>query len=411
MGQTLDTVFAILFWASLSGLALTYVVYPLSLLLVSRILRDHDDDREAARVEQLPSVTVLIAAHNAADHIVSRIDNILACDYPRHRLRIVVASDGSSDDTVDRVKRMGLANVRAIDFEQRRGKAGTLVQAIRQVDSEVVLFTDATTVFEVDAIRNLARHFVDPEIGLATGKAVIVDAEGRSAESVYWRTELMIRRVEARLGIMLGASGAIYAIRRRWFVDPGRSVINDDLVFPMLMQLKHRCGIVFDESARAFAVGGGGWLAEFRRRRRIGAGAIQCLPALSRLLQRRHAKVTGAFVTHKLLRWFGPFMLIAALISNLALVGSPVYRGLLALQATGYLLAVAGFLLPKPGRLSGLAHTASSFLLMNLALLAGLIRWARQPSNVIWSPTLRSATSLQLIAAQHRRIEQDELAA
>jgi cellulose synthase/poly-beta-1,6-N-acetylglucosamine synthase-like glycosyltransferase len=410
----LDTVFTILFWTSLAGLALSYLGYPALLYLLSRyVVLDRRVQVEPADGE-LPEVTVLIAAHNAECHIVDRVDNILACDYPRHRLRIVVASDGSTDATVERVKRMGYANVRAIDFAQRRGKADTLVSAVRQVHSEVVLFTDASTVFEADSIRQLARHFIDPDVGLATGKVAIVDAEGRPSESLYWRIEMMLRRVEARLGIMLGASGAIYAIRRRLLVEPKCPVINDDLVLPMLVSLRHRCRFVFDESARAYALGGGGLAGEFRRRSRIGAGAFQCLPVLGELLRWRHAKVASAFACHKLLRWVGPFLMVTLLISNVALLSAPGYRIWMTVQTASYLIALVGFVLPRRGRATDAARMASSFLLMNLALLAGFFRWASQPGNVLWSPTRRPAVNLKLVSAQQLldgRIEQDELAA
>ena len=383
------TVTVILFWTSLAGLCFSYVGYPLLVHLVSRWKPAPRRPIVETAGDELPDVTVLIAAHNAEHHIGQRIHNILACDYPQDRLTIAVASDGSTDATVREVRRFDHARIQAIPFRQRRGKVLTLVDAVRQLRSEVIVFTDASSRFDRDSLRQLARHFVDPQLGLATGKVSIVDEHGSPSESIYWRTEMMVRRSEARLGIMLGGSGAIYAIRRRLFVEPPCPVINDDLVLPMLTHLRHGCRFVFDETARAYALSTGGLAGEFRRRSRIGAGAFQCLPGLRELLQWRHAKQALAFGAHKLLRWICPFLLVALIVTNLSLASSWHYRLFLYVQAAAYLLALFGLVVPKRGRVTRIAHVASSFLVMNLALLTGFFRWVFDPRNVVWNPTPR----------------------
>ncbi len=198
-----------------------------------------------------------------------------------------------------------------------------------------------------------------------------------------------MRRSEAQLGIMLGASGAIYALRRRLFVAPRHSVINDDLVLPVLAVLRHGCDFVFDETARAFALSSSGLSGEFRRRCRIGAGAFQSLPVLREMLHWRHAKQALAFGAHKLLRWVCPFLLVALLVTNLALMSSPSYTLFIVLQAAAYGLAIAGLFAPERGLIARVARTASSFLVMNLALLIGFFRWALDPRKVTWIPTAR----------------------
>ncbi len=314
---------------------------------------------------------------------------MLACDYPQERLKILVASDGSTDATVKVVKGFNHSRIDAIPFSQRRGKAVTLVDAIRQVKSEVVLFTDATSRFDRDSIRQLTRHFADPQVGLVAGKPAIIDEQGRPSESLYWRSEMMVRRSEAQLGIMLGASGAIYALRRQLFVAPKSPVINDDLILPMLVHLRHHCGFVFDETAKAYALSTGGLAGEFRRRCRIGAGAFQCLSVLPELLKWQHAKQLFAFGAHKLLRWTCPFLLIALIVTNVSLLSLPSYQWLLGVQAGAYLLAVLGLFAPQRGHVARVARIASAFLVMNLALLAGFFRWAVDPQNVLWNPTPR----------------------
>lgn len=391
----MHTVFVIIFWSSFASLCFSYFGYPLLVLLASRLNPKKRQRQVDPADEDLPQVTVLIAAHNAEHHIGERIANILACDYPQDRLNIVVASDGSTDATVQVVKRFDQAHIEAIAFPQRRGKSMTLVDAVRQLHSEVLVFTDASSRFDRDSVRQLARHFVDPQVGIVAGKVAIVDEQGVPSESLYWRTEMMVRQSEAQLGIMLGASGAIYAIRRRLFVEPARSVINDDLVFPLLSHLRHGGEFIFDETAKAYALSTGGLAGEFRRRCRIGAGAYQCLPVLRELLQWPHAKQAVAFCSHKLLRWICPFLLVALIATNLALLSFPGYRLFFSMQVAAYLLAVFGLIAPGRGHVARVARIAAAFLVMNIALLMGFFRWVFNPRNVVWVPTGRSVKQLR----------------
>lgn len=384
--------FPTLFWTSAGCIGFSYLGYPL-LIRCASALRWHPASTEQSLNTHgdvdPPSVTVLIAAHNAGPHIQERIRNILESDVPPESLSVVVASDGSTDDTLRVVRDYGDSRVRAIEFASRRGKAQTLADAIAQLDDEIVVFTDATTRFETQSLRRLTGHFKDPEIGIASGRIAIVDEQGQACESLYWRNEMAMRRCEARLGILLGSSGAIYAIRRRLFVAPSRPIINDDLVFPMLIQLRHRCRFVLDPTAVAYAISHGGLASEFRRRCRIGAGAYQCLPVLSDLFCWKNRRQAFAFTSRKLLRWLCPFFLILLICSSLALLDTTLYACLFWAQAGAYTLASLGIFAPRQGFFSKVAGVASSFLVMNLALLAGFVQWLLDSDNVLWTPTPR----------------------
>ncbi len=380
----------VVFWLSFAGLFHTYIGYPLFVYLGAKFTQSTRRTPLEHTDHDLPEVTVLIAAFNAEQLIHQRIKNILACDYPAHRLRILLASDGSTDSTVSIVENFCQPSILAISFVHRRGKCLALSDAIRQISSEVVLLTDASTHFDRTAIRNLVRHFVDPRVGLVTGRAAIVDENGDPSESLYWRCEMSVRRSESQLGIMLGASGAIWAVRQKLFVEPRRPVINDDLVLPMLVRLRHGCEIVHDETAIAYAISSGGIFGEYHRRCRIGAGAFQCLPILSELLHWRHFNQAIAFASHKLLRWLSPFLLGGLIITNMVLSPIPFYGWFLCAQAGGYLLSVLGLFAPKQGHFPvRLARAASAFLVMNVAFFTGFCRWLIAPHNVIWNPTPR----------------------
>jgi hypothetical protein len=196
---------------------------------------------------------------------------------------------------------------------------------------------------------------------------------------------------------MMGASGAIYAMRRSLFVAPRDPITNDDLVFPMLAHLTHRCKCILEESALAYAVSSGGLKSEFQRRCRIGAGGFQSLPVLRELFCFRNWRPAAVFVSHKLLRWISPLLLILVLVCNWALFAQPGYRLLFWLQLAAYGLAVLGLFAPNMGPISRVARTASSFLVMNLALLAGFFQWLVDAKRVILRYTIH-ITSIQSLA-------------
>ena len=383
----------VLFWGSLLSILFSYVGYPMLVGVLARMIGTDShwgtELSAAPSFDRLPEITVLIVAYNAEQHLDERIANILACEYPRERLRIVVASDGSTDGTVSCVQRIDHAQIRVFDCQERRGKAATLIDAVNQLSSPVVVFTDATSRFKVDSLRRLTRHFEEPSVGVVAGKVKMVDGDGRPSESVYWKVEMKVRQWEARLGISLGASGAIYAVRRPMFVAPTRPVINDDLVIPMMASLTHRCGVVFDETALAYASNPGGRKREFERRRRIGVGAIQCLNAIWGSFRWRNRASILAFLPHKLLRWLSPFLLLAVLIGNVALMSEDLYRNLLLVQLLAYTLAGYGCFAKSSSPIAQVARTATSFVLMNAALAAGISRWFANPHQVIWEPTTR----------------------
>ncbi|MCP4513039.1 MAG: glycosyltransferase, partial [Fuerstiella sp.] len=165
----LTTSLVFLFWSTLAVLCYNYAGYPILVFLAAKLFPAADRQSVTSSQEHLPRVTVRIAAYNAEHHIKERIRNVLACDYPHDRIEVLGASAGSTDATVSLVETMDHPHVRAVAFSERRGKTRTLVDAVQQVDSDVILFTDATNQFEQDSIRHLVRHFADPHTGIVTG--------------------------------------------------------------------------------------------------------------------------------------------------------------------------------------------------------------------------------------------------
>ena len=367
-----------LFWICTATVFYAYAGYPILIFVLSRFAR-----RRAAPAQSFPTVSLLIAAHNEQDVIEERIKNALATDYPVEKLQIVIASDGSTDETNEIVRRF--EQVELLDHPHRRGKAATLNAAIPHLTGDIIVFSDANTNFETRAIQSLGRRFSDPTIAAVVGRLVLTDpATGRNADGLYWRYETFIKKCEARLGALLGANGAIYAIRRSHYVPIPEQTIVDDFVAPLLTKLTTGCRIIYEPDAIAHEESAPDLASEFRRRARIGAGDLQALQILWPLLHPRHGWTAFAFFSHKILRWFTPFLLIATLISSI------VYPVALYCQLAFY----ATSLLPLPRAL----RLAQMFTRMNVALLIGFVRFCRGGQSATWRPTPRTAQILPTLA-------------
>ena len=317
---------------SVSIVAYAYLGYPLLVFVCARCF-GCKPRRPCVEERDLPTLSLLIAAYNEQSDIGRRIDNALELDYPPHKLEIVIASDGSSDQTNEIVRSYEKHGVRLLAFPHRRGKATVLNESIPKLAGDIVMLSDANTFTHASAAERLAAWFQDPQIGVVCGRLVLTDpTTGRNVDSLYWKYETFLKKCEGRLGALLGSNGAIYAIRKSLFNGIPANTIIDDFLIPLLARQSSGCRIVYDQDAVAVEETPAKIASEFHRRARIGAGGFQSIQHLARLLSPRHGWVSFAFWSHKILRWLSPFALIAALIVNCALSGAPVFRGLLAVQ-------------------------------------------------------------------------------
>jgi cellulose synthase/poly-beta-1,6-N-acetylglucosamine synthase-like glycosyltransferase len=384
------TVAALCFWVCIAGVVYAYAIYPAMLWVFARF----GSHAEPAQLpdEDLPSVSLLVAAHNEAAVIRQRIENALNLDYPREKLEIVIASDGSTDATTEIARRYADRGVRVLDYQMRRGKAAVLSAAMKELRGQIIVLSDANTLTDACAVRSLVRWFADPGIGVVCGRLVLTDPHsGRNADGMYWRYETMLKRMESRLGALLGSNGAIYAIRAELFPGIRAGTIVDDFVIPLLARLNTGCRIVYDEAAIAREQSAADIRSEFRRRTRIGAGDWQAITMLWPLLDPRQGWIAFTFASHKVLRWLGPFFLLGAIILNLMLLGSKFYVDLGVAQVAGYGVAILGFVVPKGVPAWKPLRLANLFVSMNLALLVGFFRFIGGPGGGIWNPTHRAA--------------------
>ncbi len=349
----------------------TFVGYQLLLLPLSRL-----SGREPARDESYtPTVTLLVVAYNEAKVIERKIQNSLELQYPGDRLRILVASDGSQDGTDEIVSRYLDQGVELISFPVNRGKISALNDAMRQVDTEIVVLSDANVYYMPNAVRKLVRNFADPSVGAVSGKVVLLNdtLSYSAAEKSYYSIEHLIQELEGRLGALIGADGAMYAIRRRLFTPPSPDTILDDLV--IAMDIARRGHLVLHEKeALGFEENLLEIVGEFRRKVRIIAGGYQCLlrgmvtPRLSQPL------LMFCFISHKLLRWVSGYLLVA-LIAVLVQIqlrhASSSFALVLAVLLAALVLALLVQFFPrlKSVKIVSLCHYF--YMLMAASLLGG----------------------------------------
>jgi cellulose synthase/poly-beta-1,6-N-acetylglucosamine synthase-like glycosyltransferase len=387
-------VIAVIFWSCVALVVYAYALYPVVIWVVSRVFGRAAHRPDPLSDDALPTVSLLIAAYNEESVIGERLENALSADYPADKMRIIVASDGSSDRTAEIASSFSHRGVRVLDYKQRRGKASVLNAAISEVDSELVMLSDANTNIDPAAARYLISWFQDPEVGVVCGRLVLVDpATGKNADGMYWKYETFLKKCEARLGALLGSNGAIYAMRRPLYVPIRSDTIVDDFVIPLLARLNSGCRIVYDKDAVATEESAESVGAEFRRRTRIGAGGFQAISMLRRLLNPLWGWVSFVFLSHKVLRWTCPFAMIGALLASAALSQQPLYLALFLLQVAFYAASALAGYLPGRGPLGKLIRLSSMFSSMNLALLFGFWRWLRGSQKAAWERTVRAATA------------------
>jgi cellulose synthase/poly-beta-1,6-N-acetylglucosamine synthase-like glycosyltransferase len=378
-----------------------YTIYPILISLLSRLF-GRTQVRPAVATDELPSITLIISAYNEKNFIQRKLDSVLTMKYPRNRLEIIVASDGSTDDTNDIVLEYASRGVKLKAFAERRGKSAVLNDVIPHAHGEIVILSDANTFHEPDAATKLVAWFTNPDVGIVCGRLVLFDpVNGRNVDSLYWKYETFIKKCEAKLGALLGSNGGIYAIRKSVYQPIPNDTIIDDFVIPLLAKQATSCEIVYDAEAVAVEETPP-WIGqEFNRRSRIGAGGFQAMPWLAGLLHPRHGWLAFAFFNHKVLRWMCPFLLVFALLGNVAWVvlcmphlGSqrwlPWASLLLALQVGFYSCSILAGMLPARPKFLRIFRLPAMFTTMNAALAVGFYRYVRGRQRAAWERSERA---------------------
>jgi len=360
-----------MFWSSAAVLTYTYAGYPAWLWLRSRVRARpvHTEDYRS-------SVSIVMVVRNEAGVLEGKLRNLMALDYSAELVEIVVMSDGSTDGTNEILLRSAQGSgVRVVMTPESRGKAAGLNDAIAAAQGEIVVFTDARQKIEAGAIRLLTSQFADVSIGCASGELMLGDPDSGEViggMGLYWRIEKTVREMESASGSVVGATGAIYAVRRQLLVQVPAGTILDDLYIPMNV-VRQGLRVTFVANAHAWDLADQGSDREFSRKVRTLTGNYQLVQIAPWLLGASNP-LRFEFVSHKLLRLFAPFALTAALIASMALP-QPFYRAALAVQIAFYGLSLIAMTKVLKGPVAKVADAARTFVVLNSAAVVAFVKF------------------------------------
>ncbi|MEJ2720278.1 MAG: glycosyltransferase family 2 protein [bacterium] len=373
-------VWQFVFWSSLAVVIYSYIGYPLLLFLI-RTLRK--GDRHSYSEAYRPPVCLLISAYNEEKVLRKKIENSLGLNYPQDKLRILVASDGSDDRTVAIAGDYADLGVEVFHRPNRAGKSAVLNEVMNAITEEVVVFTDANSLFAEDAIEKIVSHFENPSIGCVVGKLRYVDKHTTSVskgEGLYWRYEGLLSMLESSLGSVLVANGSIFGIRRDLFTHLCPEVAND---FQLPIDIgSHGYGVVYEPGAVAFERSTIFWQEEFKRKVRI---ILRGLTGYSLMRGKLKGLRSFQFISHKLLRWLVGPLLFLTLLSNAMLAGeSTFFTAALVLQVVLYLAALNGWRVRRTRKPHPLFYVPFYFTMVNLAAVVAVKKFLSGERQSTW---------------------------
>ena len=383
--MTSFAVWQIIFWLSMFGVAYIFVGYPLLVFALSRLrpLRT----TKAANVEP---ISVVLVGYNEAARLPAKIASVLASDDAHLIRELIIASDGSTDETSAVITALDDPRVQLIAFPNRRGKPSVLNEVIPRCHSEVVVLMDARQELDRRAIAELAVNFADESVGVVSGELVFRWEGDVTTVSqgigIYWRYEKFIRKCEGRFRSVPGATGALYALRRSLFRPIPPQTILDDVVIPMqAVTAGYRC--LFEPAAIAFDHPSDSTTKESIRKRRTVAGAAQLIVDHPAWLLPWRNPIWFEFVSHKLARLVSPLLLLVAAATNLWLASHPIYAVLLMWHVAFYASALVGWWFQRAGRRSVLFGAQLMFVALNATTVVALWDALRGRFRATWQRT------------------------
>lgn len=389
----------ILFWTTLFIVFYTYIGYGILLYIIirlKRLFRGEPVKSPMPADDALPTMTLMICAYNEEDVVAEKMENTLALDYPKDKFRIMWVTDGSNDHTNELLA--AYPEVDIVYSPERRGKTAALKHGLRELKTRYVAFTDANTMINAGALREIARLFMDPSVGCVSGeKRVAARKEGEMAaegEGLYWRYESTLKKWDSELYSAMGAAGELYAIDPTLVKEVPDEALLDDFMMSMYIVEEGR-RIAYTPDAYAQEYGSANIHEESKRKRRIAAGGLQSIWWLRRMLNPfKQPIVTFQYISHRVLRWsLTPIALVLLLLANIALVimgAGLLYQIVLFLQVLFYLLAFCGWLQNRYGHKNKLLYTAYYFMFMNFNVFRGMAYLKSHGNNGAWEKAKRS---------------------
>ena len=391
----------ILFWLALFLVFYTHLGYGILIYTQVKLkeLTVKPVKRQLPPDKLLPDVTLFITAFNEEDVVDEKMRNCLKLDYPEDKLHIVWTTDGSNDSTNERLKAWPQATVHFQPL--RQGKTAAMTRGMTLVDTPLVVFTDANTMLNREAIREIVLAFEDPGVGCVAGEKRIAvqekDGAAAGGEGIYWKYESTLKALDARLYSAVGAAGELFAIRRELFTVMEPDTLLDDFILSLRIAMQ---GYKIAYCTRAYAIesGSADMGEEQKRKVRIAAGGLQSVWRLRELLNPfRYGVLSFQYISHRVLRWsVAPVLLFALLPLNVAILlmgGSPIWYGtILALQVLFYILAMGGYYLSARQIKNKLLFIPYYFLFMNINVMKGVNYLRKMKGTGAWEKAQRTKT-------------------
>ena len=344
--------------------------------------------------EDVPTATLLIPVYNGEKVIKDKLENCLSLFYPKNKLEIMVISDCSTDKTEEIVSSYEHKGVKLLRLEQRSGKTRALNMALRELQSEVVFFTDTSTLLTKDSLVKIAKNFADTRVGCVSGEDRSISAlqeKGESGEGVYVGMEMKLRRLESEICNLTGVSGCLYAIRRE-LVDQIPNDLIDDFYLP-LQVAKQGKRVISESEGIAYVTRVANFKEEFKRRRRTALGGLEVFfSELSLLNPFKYGFFSLELLSHKLLRWLTPFLFLLLVLCNLFLLQHFIFKLTLLVEIFSVFIALVYLFFLANKKLTGFFSMIESvfyFYLVNLALLLAWTKFILGKREIIWEPSKR----------------------
>ncbi len=389
----------LIFWILIILIAYTYIGYAILLLILNGIKRlSGKNHREYIAPQTLPEVTLLIAAYNERDTVETKVQNTREIHYPENKLQVVWITDGSDDGTPDFLSQY--SEIKVLHIPERKGKTAALNRALKTIDTPFVIFSDANTMLDPEAIINLIIPFSDKKVGCVAGEKRIVknvfEIAAGAGEGAYWKYESILKRLESEFSTALAAAGELYAIRTELYQPVDPDIIIDDFIISFNIA---RQGYLIKYQPKAFALenSSANIREELKRKIRIASGAMQTMlryPSLFNFF--RHGFLSFEFISHKVFRWLvvpTSIPLIAFLTIVLCIQSNwqvPLYVIILLLQALFYFFVMLGLFFEGKATRWKILFLPYYLIIINYAQYAGIIRFMRGKHNVVWEKAKRA---------------------
>ncbi|MGF1638039.1 MAG: glycosyltransferase family 2 protein [Cyclobacteriaceae bacterium] len=389
----MNLVLIILFWVFVGIVFYAYLGYGFILFLLVRIKRLFNKTK-AEISDYYPEVTLLVAAFNEEDYIREKIENSFSLDYPKDKLKFLFVTDGSDDRTPDIIKEY--PQIDLFHQPERQGKIAAVERTMPHVSTEIVVYTDANTALNVDAIKKIVRHYADPTVGGVAGEKRIrsknEDEAIGAGEGIYWKYESQLKKWDSELYSVVGAAGELFSIRTALFEPVPRDTLIEDFYLTLKLAMQgHR--IIYEPDAYAEEEPSASIKEELKRKIRIAAGGIQAIVRLKSLLNPfKYGILSFEYISHRVLRWtLAPLVLPLIFILNIVLAaqGLLFYQVILVMQIGFYALAALGYLLESKKIRLKAAFVPYYFCIMNYAVYKGFQRFIKGSQSVLWEKAQR----------------------